>query len=72
MNYKCPTCGAPKLCGRLTKYTFFRINVLIDYEFTNKCNVCKTKWKSIARVGKGKQKNEYIKMEFLEIVPCQT
>lgn len=71
MNYKCPICGCPKLCGRLTKDTFFRVNVLIDYEFADGCNFCKTKWKAIARVGKGTQKNEYVNLEFVEIVESQ-
>ena len=66
MNYKCPTCRFPKLCGRLFRGTFFGGEKLVDYKIEDSCRNCGTSWKSIAKVGKNKF--EYDRMEFLEIV----
>ena len=65
MNYKCPECGRPQLCGRLIRESFFFGEKLVDYEMDVTCRGCGTKWHSIARVGKNKI--EYDRMDFISI-----
>ena len=71
MNYQCPECGRPQLCGRLFRGTIFSGEILIDMEVNQTCRGCGTSWKSIARVNK-KNKMEYDRMEFISINRVET
>lgn len=67
MNYDCPVCGRPQLCGRLYQESFFFGSKLVDYEFNQTCRGCKSSWTSIARVGK-KNKHCYDHMDFQNVI----
>ena len=71
MNYECPECGRPQLCGRLYRGTIFSGEILIDMEVNQKCRGCGTSWKGIARVNK-KNKIEYDRMEFISVDRVET
>lgn len=71
MNYKCPQCGRPQLCGRLYRESFFWGSKLVDMEVNVKCRGCGTSWTAIARVNK-KNKIEYDRMEFISVDRVET
>jgi hypothetical protein len=67
MNYKCPTCGFPQLCGRYYREGFFGSKKLINMPITNTCRHCGSKWKATAIVSKT-DRTVYDRVEFLEVI----
>lgn len=71
MNYDCPECGRPQLCGRLYQESFFFGEKLVDMEVNQECRGCGTSWKAITRVGK-KDNNSYDRMDFVSVNRVET
>lgn len=67
MNYKCPTCGFPQLCGRYYREGFFSGKVLINYPITKTCRKCGTQWDAIAHVSKT-DAYRYDRIEFVKVI----